>query len=141
MFAARALCRRRAAGRGISSDERPLAGGALKKMAPPPGRTASPEVSIQNVGRTPAKPAFTEGNKKSHANDTSGQPPRACVRQNILVDIYFVQNKCLLISEAISVPQQSVNDHCHYCPTDQSQYRMDLQEGKIEKNSRDKKNA
>ena len=80
-------------------------------MAPPPGRTASPEESIRNVGRAPAKPTFTGGNKKTHANDTAGQPPRACVRQNILVDINLVQNKCLLIPETISVRQQSINNH------------------------------
>ena len=109
--AARAVPRKTAAGRGFSSGEGPLVGGALKNFAPPPGRTASPEVSIQNVGRTPAKPAFTGGNKKTHANDTAGQPPRACVRQNILVDINLVQNKCLLIPETISVRQQSINNH------------------------------
>ena len=73
--AARAVPRKTAAGRGFSSGEGPLVGGALKNFAPPPGRTASPEVSIQNVGRTPAKPAFTGGNKKNARKRYSGTAP------------------------------------------------------------------
>ncbi|MGB9342899.1 hypothetical protein, partial [Trichococcus sp.] len=63
-------------GRGFSSGEGPLAGGALKKSVPPPSKPVSPEVSIQNVGRTPAKPAFT-GGKKNARKRYSGTAP-AC---------------------------------------------------------------
>ena len=90
-------------------------------MAPPPGRTASPEESIRNVGRAPAKPPFTGGNKKTHANDTAGQPPARLRATKHSGGYLLVQNKCLLISEAICVPQQSINNHCDYYPTDKSQ--------------------
>jgi hypothetical protein len=48
-----------AAGRGFSSGESALVGGALKKIVSTPGKTVSPEENIQNAGRTTAKPAFT----------------------------------------------------------------------------------
>ena len=47
----------------FSSGERPLHGGVYQKIAPAPGKPISPEENIQNVGRTPAKPPFTGGNK------------------------------------------------------------------------------
>ena len=59
--------RRTATGRGFSSGEEPLHGGAFQKIAPAPDRLASPKKNIQNVGRTPAKPSFTGGNKKAAA--------------------------------------------------------------------------
>ena len=55
--------RRTATGSGFSSGERPLHGGAFQKIASAPGKPISPEENIQNVGRTPAKPPFTGGNK------------------------------------------------------------------------------
>ena len=63
MFAACADCFRAAARRDFSSGEEPLHGGAFQKIAPTPGKPISPEENIQNVGRTPAKPPFTGGNK------------------------------------------------------------------------------
>lgn len=49
-WAARAAPQRTAGVRGSSSDERPLVGGALKKIAPAPGKPTSPEENIQNAG-------------------------------------------------------------------------------------------
>ena len=85
-------------------------------------RANSGEACVHRRKQQNSRSLEGSGRKRKNARKRfSGMTPARLRATKHSGGYLLVQNKCLLISEAICVPQQSINNHCDYYPTDKSQ--------------------